>query len=176
MPARARARARATSLTRGTSVLGADEDALQLVVNGEPAGVAARTGHEDHVVAIAHVDAAAAHRALHPIASSGVGWERGTVEILRTRPKVPVHTGPWVVVLVEVAGFEPACSGDRLGLLRAQPTIRSRPSVSVGGGPRGQPGCDVPRRPPDGTGGVSLLSDTRPPTAGPRGGQLPNRG
>ena len=95
MPAWARARARATSLTRGTSVLGADEDALQLVVNGEPAGVAARTGHEDDVVAIAHVDVAAAHRALHPIASSGVGCEGRTVRIPGTRPNDPDGVRPF---------------------------------------------------------------------------------
>ena len=58
---------------------------------------------------------------------------------------------------VEVAGVEPAWPGDRLGLLRAQPMIRSRPSASIGRGPRGQSGCGVRRRPPDGTGGVSLL-------------------
>ena len=59
--------------------------------------------------------------------------------------------------IVEVAGFEPASPGDRLGLLRAQPMHRSHPSVSIGRGPRGQSGCVVPRRPPDRTGGVSLL-------------------
>lgn len=59
--------------------------------------------------------------------------------------------------LVEVKGIEPLCPGDRLGLLRAEPMHRSRPSVSIGRGPRGQSGCVVPRRPPNRTGGVSLL-------------------
>jgi len=58
---------------------------------------------------------------------------------------------------VEVAGIEPASSGDRLGLLRAQPAYGSRLGVSTGGGPLGQPGCDVPPRPPDRTSAVSLL-------------------
>lgn len=75
--------------------------------------------------------------------------------------------------MVEVAGFEPASPGDRLGLLRAQPTGRSHLGAPVGGGPLGQPGCDVPLRPPGGTDAVSLLHDARPPTAGTRGGRLP---
>ena len=74
---------------------------------------------------------------------------------------------------VEVRGFEPLCSGDHLGLLRAQPAYGSRLGVSTGGRPLGQPGCDVPRRPPGGTLAVSLLSDARTPTAGTRGGRLP---
>ena len=76
-------------------------------------------------------------------------------------------------VLVEVAGFEPACSGDHLGLLRAQPAYGSHVGVSTGGRPLGQPGCDVPRWPPGGALAVSLLSDARTPTAGTRDGRLP---
>ena len=60
-------------------------------------------------------------------------------------------------LIVEVKGFEPLSPGDRLGLLRAEPMHRSHPSVSIGRGPRGQSGCVVPRRPPNRTGGVSLL-------------------
>ena len=47
--------------------------------------------------------------------------------------------------------------------------------ASTGRPSRGQPGCDVPQWPPGGTVEVSLLSDARPPTAGTRGGRLPNR-
>ena len=75
--------------------------------------------------------------------------------------------------LWEVAGFEPACSGDHLGLLRAQPAYGSHLGVSTGGRPLGQPGCDVPRWPPGGALAVSLLSDARTPTAGTRDGRLP---
>jgi hypothetical protein len=52
--------------------------------------------------------------------------------------------------------------------------IRSRLEAPTGGGPFGQPGCDVPQRPPDGADQVSLLGDARPPTAGTRGERLPN--
>src|SRR5437016_3736472 len=75
--------------------------------------------------------------------------------------------------LLEVRGFEPLCSGDHLGLLRAQPAYGSHLGVSTGGRPLGQPGCDVPRWSPGGTLAVSLLSDARTPTAGTRGGRLP---
>ena len=83
-----------------------------------------------------------------------------------------IHT-PCPATLLEVAGFEPACSGDHLGLLRAQPAYGSHLGVSTGGRPLGQPGCDVPRWPPGGALAVSLLSDARTPTAGTRGGRLP---
>ena len=68
----------------------------------------------------------------------------------------PVHDG-LTHHTVEVKGFEPLSPGDRLGLLRAQPMIGSRPLASIGRGPRDQTGCGVPRRPPVRTGGVSLL-------------------
>jgi hypothetical protein len=86
-----------------------------------------------------------------PVLDHEVGWHAPIPQ--RKGPATPYT----VRDIVEVAGFEPACSGDRLGLLRAQPVISSRPSASTGGGPRGQSGCDVPHQPPDGTGGVSLL-------------------
>jgi len=55
---------------------------------------------------------------------------------------------------VEVGGFEPPSLSDRLGLLRAQPGGRSHLEAPTGRGPRGQPGFDVRRRPPDGTAAV----------------------
>ena len=64
--------------------------------------------------------------------------------------------------MVEVRGFEPLSQGDRLGLLRAQPVVRSRLGPPTGGGILGQPGCDVPPRPPDGTSSVSPAHDARP--------------
>ena len=70
------------------------------------------------------------------------------------------------LIFVEVAGFEPASSGDRLRLLRAEPVGRSRLRAPTGGGPISQPGLDFPQRPPDGTIVVSLLSDALPSTAG----------
>ena len=80
---------------------------------------------------------------------------------------------PCTATLLEVRGFEPLSSGDRMGLLRAQPTERSRLEAPVGGGPLGQPGKGVPHRPPGGTAEVSLLSDARPSIAGTRGERLP---
>jgi len=55
---------------------------------------------------------------------------------------------------VEVGGIEPPCLGDRSGLLRAQPAVRSRLGAPTGGGPFGQPGCGVRRRPPGGAAAV----------------------
>jgi hypothetical protein len=51
---------------------------------------------------------------------------------------------------------------------------RSRLQAPTGGGPVGQPGCDVPRRPPDRTAAVSLLTtpDLRPQAD--RSGRLPS--
>jgi hypothetical protein len=85
-------------------------------------------------------------------------------------------TGLWChsTDLLEVAGFEPASQGDRLGLLRAQPVERSRLGAPTGGGPLGQPGCDVPRRPPGGTSSVRPAHDARPRPQALRGGQLPS--
>src|SRR5207342_2841355 len=60
--------------------------------------------------------------------------------------------------VVEVGGFEPPSLSDRLGLLRAQPGGKSHLEAPTGRGPRGQPGFDVRRRPPDGTAAVSLLT------------------
>jgi len=56
--------------------------------------------------------------------------------------------------MVEVGGFEPPSQGDRSGLLRAQPAVRSYLEAPTGGGPLGQPGFFVRRRPPGGTASV----------------------
>jgi hypothetical protein len=76
--------------------------------------------------------------------------------------------------MVEVAGFEPASPGDRLGLLRAHPAGRSRLGAPTGRGPLGQPRCDVRRRPPGETVVVSLLMMLDPRPQALRGEQLPN--
>ena len=75
---------------------------------------------------------------------------------------------------VEVGGFEPPSPGDRLGLLRAQPADGSRLEAPTGGDPLGQPGFDVPQRPPGGTVEVSLLTTPIPRSQAARGGRLPN--
>ena len=72
-------------------------------------------------------------------------------------PELP-GVAPRGVEVVEVGGFEPPSLSDRLGLLRAQPGGRSHLEAPTGRGPRGQPGFDVRRRPPDGTAAVSLLT------------------
>lgn len=74
---------------------------------------------------------------------------------------------------VEVGGVEPPSPGDRPGLLRAQPAVRSRLGAPTGGAPLGQPGCDVRSRPPGGAVSVSLLATPGPRSQAPRGGRLP---
>src|SRR2546427_5004960 len=103
----------------------------------------------------------------------GEGDPRSLRGYLLTPPTALQLTYTCAATLLEVRGFEPLCSGDHLGLLRAQPAYGSHLGVSTGGRPLGQPGCDVPRWPPGGTLAVSLLSDARTPTAGTRGGRLP---
>lgn len=76
--------------------------------------------------------------------------------------------------MVEVGGVEPPSSGDRSGLLRAEPAERSRLEAPTGGGPLGQPGCDVRPRPPGGTVTVSLLTTPDPEPQADPGGRLPS--
>jgi hypothetical protein len=75
---------------------------------------------------------------------------------------------------VEVGGVEPPSPGDLSGLLRAQPVGRSRFEAPTGGGPLGQPGCDVRRRPPGGAVAVSLLTTPILPSQAARRGRLPS--
>ena len=77
-------------------------------------------------------------------------------------------------LLVEVGGVEPPSPGDLSGLLRAQPVGRSRLEAPTGGGPLGQPGCDVRRRPPGGAVAVSLLTTPILPSQATRRGRLPS--
>ena len=76
--------------------------------------------------------------------------------------------------MVEVGGIEPPCLGDRPGLLRAQPAVRSRLEAPTGGAPLGQLGFDVRSRPPSGTTSVSLLTTSILQAQAPRRGRLPN--
>jgi hypothetical protein len=109
-------------------------------------------------------------------AAEQLGWA-GSAR--RDRPR---HgRGPFASVLgshkgsmVEVRGIEPLSLGDRSGLLRAQPADRSRLEAPAGGGPLGQPGCDVRRRPPGGATPVSLLTTPIPRSQASRGGRLPS--
>ena len=75
---------------------------------------------------------------------------------------------------VEVGGFEPPSPGDLSGLLRAQPVGRSRLEAPTGGGPLGQPGFDVRRRPPGGAVAVSLLTTPILPSQATERGRLPS--
>src|SRR5512132_3014236 len=50
----------------------------------------------------------------------------------------------------------------------------SRLEAPTGGGPLGQPGCGVRRRPPGGADSVSLLTTPGPRPQADRGGRLPN--
>ena len=86
--------------------------------------------------------------------------ERRPIPVARVQMPVSDHTSPpWCNPLMPCdagggGGFEPACSGDHLGLLRAQPAYGSHLGVSTGGRPLGQPGvrCSAvaPRRSPRG--------------------------
>jgi len=67
---------------------------------------------------------------------------------------------------VEVAGIEPASPGDRLGLLRAQPAVRSRLRASRRRRARRPARSGVRRRPPGGAAAASLLGDARTRVAG----------
>jgi hypothetical protein len=51
---------------------------------------------------------------------------------------------------------------------------RSRLEAPTGGGPLGQPGCDVRRRPPGGAVAVSLLTTPILPSQATRRGRLPS--
>jgi hypothetical protein len=75
---------------------------------------------------------------------------------------------------VEVGGIEPPSPGDRSGLLRAQPVGRFRLEAPTGGGPLGQPGFDVRRRPPGGAAAVSLLTTPILPSQATGRGRLPS--
>ena len=75
---------------------------------------------------------------------------------------------------VEVGGIEPPSPGDLSGLLRAQPVGRSRLEAPTGGGPLGQPGFDVRRRPPGGAVAVSLLTTPILPSQATGRGRLPS--
>jgi len=74
-----------------------------------------------------------------------------------------------IFALVEVAGIEPASPGDRLGLLRAQPAVRSRLRASRRRRARRPARFAVRRRPPGGAAAASLLGDARTRVAGEPG-------
>jgi len=89
-------------------------------------------------------------------------------------PLLGSHIGSHNGSIVEVGGFEPPSPGDLSGLLRAQPVGRSHLEAPTGGGPLGQPGCDVRRRPPGGAVAVSLLTTPILPSQAIRRGRLPS--
>jgi hypothetical protein len=78
------------------------------------------------------------------------------------------------ITVVEVGGIDPPSPGDLSGLLRAQPVGRSRLEAPTGGGPLGQPGFDVRRRPPGGAVAVSLLTTPILPSQATGRGRLPS--